>query len=222
MFVTVDWTGSTKILCVSLLAIEDQESFRWVADCFVDAFRVVPKVLFTDSDPAIEVGFKAAWSSFQFLHFLCIWHISINMKTNLNPACLGVTDLASRLSAMWWRICKLSDKKSIATFESEWKELENVLSAEAKVSKESKAYTAALKWLEKARLVFAAAARADGPMALPQLTAILRPNPCASHYILGVCLAVCMYSRAIMTPPPPRAQMFDSAWQPGGRGGPSR
>ena len=150
--VSVDYTGSTKILSGSLLATESEESFRWVADCFADAFRVLPKVVFTDSDPAIEAAFAAAWET--VLRYLCIWHISNNMKTNLNPACLGGTDLASRLSTMWWRICKQSDTQSIANFDSEWKELENVLSAETKVSKDSRAYKKALKWLDKARSIF--------------------------------------------------------------------
>ena len=148
MMVTVDHTGATKILAASLLACEDEQSFRWVAECFEDAFCALPKVVFTDSDPAMDAAFAAVWGT--VLHYLCIWHLAKNMKTNLNPACVGVSDLAARLASKWWRICKLTDKQSIATFDAEWKELVHTLETEAKVSHDSPAYKKALNWLEKA------------------------------------------------------------------------
>ena len=56
---TIDNIGATKMLAACLVATEDAESFQWVFECFLQAFKgVAPKVMFTDSDPAMKVAIE--------------------------------------------------------------------------------------------------------------------------------------------------------------------
>ena len=74
MFVTLDCTGATKVLAATLLADELEDTFRWVGETFRDAFHIPPRVIFTDSDPAMKAAFAAVLPESR--HYLCIWHIS--------------------------------------------------------------------------------------------------------------------------------------------------
>lgn len=77
----VDADGHTKILFVSLVAHQDSASFEWVFQKMLEVFRISPKVVFTDSDPALALAIKAVLTT--SLHLLCTWHLSLNLATNV-------------------------------------------------------------------------------------------------------------------------------------------
>ena len=56
LWVTVDGTGATKVLASSLLLDETADSMAWSCQCFKDCFRVPPRVIFSDSAPAIKLA----------------------------------------------------------------------------------------------------------------------------------------------------------------------
>ena len=120
LWVTVDGTGATKVLASSLLLDETTESIAWSCACFLDCFRVPPRVIFSDSAPAIKAAVAEVLPEPHTKHLLCIWHLSKNMLTALQPACLG-GDLWARVHAAWWQIAKQSDKN--ADWDSEWADL---------------------------------------------------------------------------------------------------
>jgi len=121
LWVSVDNTAATKILAVSLLLDETEESFAFTCECFRDCFRVAPAVIFTDSAPAIKVAVDAVFPDTQ--HMLCIWHLSKNLFTNVRPACGADDELWQRVQSAWWVVVKQSDASSRATFDAEWSAL---------------------------------------------------------------------------------------------------
>jgi MULE transposase domain len=121
LWVTVDGTGATKVLASSLLLDETADSMAWSCQCFKDCFRVPPRVIFSDSAPAIKLAVASVFPEPHTLHFLCIWHLSKNMLTALVQAVGQGGDLWSRVRSAWWRIAKQSNKNS--DWDTEWAEL---------------------------------------------------------------------------------------------------
>ena len=116
LWVTVDGSGATKVLASSLLLDETSESIAWSCQCFLDCFRVPPCVIFSDSAPAIKAAVAAVFPEPRTHHLLCIWHLSKNMLTALQPA-VGPA-LWGQVRAAWWRLAKQSDKHS--DWDSDW------------------------------------------------------------------------------------------------------
>jgi hypothetical protein len=143
LWVTVDGSGATKILACSLMMDESTEAAAWSCQCFSDCFRVPPAVIFSDSAPALKAAVASVFPT--SMHLYCIWHLSNNMLSNLQPAC-GDKDLWHRVSSMWWKIAKQSDESSRATFDSEWAALGALLD-ESTVTDER--MTTARTWLAK-------------------------------------------------------------------------
>ena len=141
-FVTVGPSGATRVLAASLVAAEDEASFAWVFQRFVEAFRRPPAVLYTDSDPAMAAA--AARMLVNTLHLLCVWHLSKNAMSNIKPAAFPSLAAHSAFMDDWWKICLESDTSSVLTFDREWAAL--LLPLKATASSPSK--TAALDWLE--------------------------------------------------------------------------
>ena len=105
-WVTVDGTGATKALAYSFLLDETDASHQWSYECFKDAFRVPPAVIFTDSDPAMKVTIAAVFPTAN--HLLCVWHLSKNMFTHIKAACGNDGALWKRMLSAWWCIVKQS------------------------------------------------------------------------------------------------------------------
>ena len=143
-WVTVEATGATKVLAYSFLLDESVESFLWACECFKDAFRVAPAVIFTDSDLAMKAAIAAAFADAK--HLLCVWHLSKNMFTHIKAACGNNTALWKRMVSAWWLITKQTDASSRATFDAEWAALAAMLS-ESTVT--GKSMESARAWLDK-------------------------------------------------------------------------
>jgi hypothetical protein len=144
LWITVDGSGSTKILACSLMMDETTETAAWSCQCFSDCFRVPPGVIFSDSAPALKAAVASVFPTSK--HFYCIWHLSNNMVTNLKPACGADDNLWCRVRSLWWKIAKQSDESSRATFDTEWAALGAVI-AESTASGTSK--ETAHTWLAK-------------------------------------------------------------------------
>jgi hypothetical protein len=143
-YVTVDATGATKALAYSFLLDESNESHQWSYECFKDAFRTPPAVIFTDSDPGMKVAIAAVFPDAE--HLLCVWHLSKNMFTHIKAACGNDDAMWKRMLSTWWCIVKQSDLSSRETFDEEWARLTAMLD-ESTVT--GKSMLSARKWLAK-------------------------------------------------------------------------
>lgn len=141
LWVTVDGSGATKVLASSLLLDEVKESIAWSCQCFLDCFRVPPHVIFSDSAPAIKAAVAEVFPELRTHHLLCIWHLSKNMLTALQPA----VDPAvwGQVRTAWWRLAKQSDKYS--DWDSDWAAL---LALVEQGSGREKAKADARNWLQ--------------------------------------------------------------------------
>jgi hypothetical protein len=110
----------------------------------LQAFKLPPCVMFTDSDPAMALALRERLPS--TLHLLCIWHLSKNLATNMKGT--AGTKWPQFLK-LWWNICKETDSRSRLAFDTEWDALIAAL-PQTPVDNEHAAArrVTALKWLE--------------------------------------------------------------------------
>ena len=141
---TVDGNGATRILAMSFIVDETEESYTWVLECFKDAFREAPAVIFTDSDHAMKAAIASVFPTAQ--HLLCIWHLSKNMVTHIKAACGSNTGLWRRMQDLWWAIAQQSDTQARETFDTDWARLSAMLEESTLAGK---AVESARKWLAK-------------------------------------------------------------------------
>ena len=73
---TIDRNGKTRILCVSLVVSEDEESFIWAFKVMQEDIGVNPVYIFTNEDAAIKLVIANIYPD--TTHIYCIWHISTN------------------------------------------------------------------------------------------------------------------------------------------------
>jgi MULE transposase domain/FAR1 DNA-binding domain len=79
LFVAVDNNYKTRIVAQALTKYENQADFNWIFQCILQASNnLPPKVLFTDSDPAIIAAVQIVYP--QTRHLLCIYHLLENVK----------------------------------------------------------------------------------------------------------------------------------------------
>jgi len=79
LFVAIDNNYKTRIVAQALTKYENQADFIWILQCTLQATNnLPPKVLFTDSDPAIIAAIQAVYP--QTRHLLCIYHLLENVK----------------------------------------------------------------------------------------------------------------------------------------------
>ena len=145
LLTTVHASGATKVLAASLVANETEDSFRFVFQCFLEAFRVPPAVIFTDSDPAMAAALRAIMAA--TIHLLCIWHLSKNILSNVRPAFAGDAAKWAAFNSKWWSICLCTDTSSVSRFDAEWQELLALLdasAADAKTVNEARTWLATL------------------------------------------------------------------------------
>jgi hypothetical protein len=141
-FTTVAPSGATKVLAASLVASESEKSFAWVFECLLEAFRIPPAVIFTDSDPGMAAAIARILVA--TLHFLCTWHLSKNALTHIKPALFPSPAGFDAFMSDWWAICMRSDTSCIGSFDSEWA----ALLAPIRNGSPSDGRTAALDWLD--------------------------------------------------------------------------
>ena len=147
LFTSVDVDGHTRILFVTLVAHQNQESFEWVFNKLNLVFRVFAKVIFTDSDPAMAAAIHSVFRD-ATVHLLCTWHLSLNLATNVKGV---ASSLWEQVIQKFWKICKETDLLSRETFDGDFKQLVDMIpvpQADAEIEKKA-AYQKALLWLQK-------------------------------------------------------------------------
>ena len=81
-FAIIDNCNRTRLVATALLEDETEDSFVWalrmIKKCMKD---LTPKVVFTDSDPAMASAICLEFSD--SFHYLCLFHIDLNLKKNL-------------------------------------------------------------------------------------------------------------------------------------------
>jgi hypothetical protein len=79
LFVCIDNNFKTKIVAQALIKYETQAAYEWIFQCTLEAISgVQPKVIFTDSDPAVIAAIQVVYP--QAYHLLCIYYIIENVK----------------------------------------------------------------------------------------------------------------------------------------------
>ena len=79
LFVAIDNNYKTRIVAQALTKYENQTDFNWILQCILQATNdLPPKVLFTDSDPAIIAAVQVVYP--QTRHLLCVYHLLENVK----------------------------------------------------------------------------------------------------------------------------------------------
>ena len=142
----VDAEGHTRILFVSLVAHQNSTSFEWVFNKLLQVFKIPPKVIFTDSDPAMALAIHNIFGD-NVCHLLCTWHLSLNLATNLK----GVAGtMWNSIDEKFWQICKETDLLSREKFDLEFQQLRDLIPTPPKndVSKVA-VYEKAMDWLQK-------------------------------------------------------------------------
>ena len=61
-----------------LLSTEDWESYTWLLECFIRAFKTQPRVVLTDQFPAMKIAIRKVF--FKSIHRLCLWHITSKLQ----------------------------------------------------------------------------------------------------------------------------------------------
>jgi MULE transposase domain len=145
LFTKVDSNGATRILAACLVTCETAESFSWAFDCFMDAFRIPPRILFTDGDPAMAAAIKMSFPS--TLRFLCTWHLSKILQKNVRPIFSGNKTAGHKFNYSWWRICLTTDSSCTVTFHEDWESLLSVLPRNENL--QSQGLQRVLAWLDR-------------------------------------------------------------------------
>ncbi|KAK9756855.1 hypothetical protein RND81_01G125000 [Saponaria officinalis] len=100
-FTGVDHHKRSVTFAAALLSHEDEQSFTWVFQKFLDAMgQREPQCIINDQDPAMKnvlpVFFKQA------MHRFCMWHIMQKVPDKVGISISKDTDFVSRLSAIVW------------------------------------------------------------------------------------------------------------------------
>ena len=144
LITAVDNEGNTIILFVTVVAHQDKDTFTWIFEQLLSAMRVPPRIIFTDSDPAMATAIKTVLGT--TTHLLCTWHLSLNLITNLK----GVAGSnMEKIKKKYWQICKESDYNERLNFDRDFAELIALLPNvdAAKNPEGAKKREAALTWL---------------------------------------------------------------------------
>ncbi|CAB4420234.1 unnamed protein product [Rhizophagus irregularis] len=101
LFVAIDNNYKSRIIAQALTKYENQGDFNWILQCTLLATNdFPPKVLFTDSDPAIIAAVQVVYP--QTRHLLCVYHLFENVKKKAKSKLRGdiVSSFVSDFYAM--------------------------------------------------------------------------------------------------------------------------
>ncbi|XP_074304376.1 protein FAR1-RELATED SEQUENCE 5-like [Silene latifolia] len=102
-----------------LLFHEDEDSFTWVFQKFLDAMgQREPHCIITDQCAGIKLGLRAVFKHAKRRY--CMWHIMQKVTDKVGPAISRETDFVSRLNAIVW-----DAELEPLEFEEKWCQLVN-------------------------------------------------------------------------------------------------
>ena len=73
--------GKTNLVAFGLMEKENYVGFRWIFSQFFDMTGMMPRIVMTDSDPAMREVFKKEFPN--IIHYLCGWHVQLNIKKHI-------------------------------------------------------------------------------------------------------------------------------------------
>ncbi|KAK9735787.1 hypothetical protein RND81_04G227700 [Saponaria officinalis] len=115
-FTGIDNHKKSVTFACALLSNEDEESFIWVFEKFMDAMgRKEPHIIITDQDPAIRNAVPTVFKTAR--HRFCMWHIMNKVADKINIITRKETDFLSRLNGVVW-----NQDLEPTEFEAKWNE----------------------------------------------------------------------------------------------------
>jgi hypothetical protein len=122
-FAAIDNCNRTRLVATAFLEDETEESFVWALEMINKATgNLVPRVVFTDSDPAMSNAISLIYPS--SAHCLCLFHIDLNLKKNLRSKL--TTQVFHEFRKDFFQ-CR--NTLSPAIFESRWQNLKKKYSS---------------------------------------------------------------------------------------------
>ncbi|XP_074301397.1 protein FAR1-RELATED SEQUENCE 5-like [Silene latifolia] len=118
-FTGVDHHKRSVTFASALLFHEDEDSFTWVFQKFLDAMgQREPHRIITDQCAGIKLGLRAVFKHAKRRY--CMWHIMQKLTDKVGPAISRETDFVSRLNAIVW-----DAELEPLEFEEKWCQLVN-------------------------------------------------------------------------------------------------
>ncbi|KAK9732748.1 hypothetical protein RND81_04G019300 [Saponaria officinalis] len=115
-FTGIDNHKKSVTFACALLSNEDEESFVWVFENFMDAMgRKEPQIIITDQDPAIRNVVPTVFKTAR--HRFCMWHIMNKVADKIDIITRKETDFLSRLNGVVW-----NQDLEPTEFEDKWNE----------------------------------------------------------------------------------------------------
>ncbi|XP_074283009.1 protein FAR1-RELATED SEQUENCE 5-like [Silene latifolia] len=116
-FTGVDHHKRSVTFAAALLFHEDDDSFKWVFEKFLDAMgQREPQCIITDQCPGIKKAVPKVFKKAK--HRYCMWHIMQKVPDKIGITISKETDFVSRLNSVVWD----SDLEP-AEFEQKWSDL---------------------------------------------------------------------------------------------------
>jgi len=127
---------------------EREDDFTWAFEQFMIAFKVAPRVIVTDGDPAMAAAVRNVFAT-ATKHHLCVYHISLNFTEHIKKCFSDVGDWKVVLDA-FWRVAKETDQRKAndAAFNQEF---DAIVAYVENAECTDKTKQGALKWLESLR-----------------------------------------------------------------------
>ncbi|XP_074314058.1 protein FAR1-RELATED SEQUENCE 5-like [Silene latifolia] len=118
-FTGVDQHNRSVTFAGALLFHEDEDSFKWLFEKFLDAMvQREPHCIISDQCAGIKKGLRAVFKHARRRY--CMWHIMLKLTDKVGPAISKETDFVSRLNAIVW-----DAKLEPSEFEEKWSQLVN-------------------------------------------------------------------------------------------------
>ncbi|KAK9723728.1 hypothetical protein RND81_05G021100 [Saponaria officinalis] len=116
-FTGIDNHKKSVTFACALLSNEDEESFIWVFEKFMEAMgRKEPQLTITDQDPAIRNAVPAVFKIAR--HRFCMWHIMKKVADKIDIITRKETDFLSRINGVVW-----NHDLEPTEFEDQWNEV---------------------------------------------------------------------------------------------------
>jgi hypothetical protein len=116
-FTGVDHHKKSVTFAAALFAHEDEESFKWVLQKFLDAMgNKEPLIFITDQDPALKLAVPAIFKNTK--HRFCMWHIMEKLTEKVGTNVCKETDFVNRINSVVWDM-----ELEPSDFEERWWEI---------------------------------------------------------------------------------------------------
>ena len=78
IIIVIDNHYKSRIIASAIIEDETQDTFRWIYEILPEETGIVPKTIFTDSDPSMTSAIRHVYPSTS--HYYGIFHIDLNLR----------------------------------------------------------------------------------------------------------------------------------------------